>query len=651
MSLTTWVALAMLSAIPSRVDADPPERYREEDVVVREEKPRGLPAAGEADVVLEGDALRARSESDLGKSLVSVPGIHATSRAAGSSRPVLRGFQGDRARVLQGGMDTADASAGRQDHAVALDAGASESIEILRGTTALLYGTNTVGGIVNVGDAAIPDRVPSRSVGGTVLLGRGANASEASHGLSLDGGVGQLVAWRASLLHRQAEDLRAAGSVALRNSDLEGDQSAFGISRIFGRGFVGVAHRSSETEYGIPTARTVRIGMGRRRFDLAGEWPRDRTISGFEAHVARTEYEHDELLAADGLTTRYRQRTVEARGAARHRWSRGSGVVGMRYAARDLDVTGDQAYIAPNRTRERAVFAMEELAVDRVTIRLATRWEQREVRASGPVPSRRSFRGLSSAVEAIWRPRADWRAGLTISRTSRLPTVEELHVRGPHLAAFRFEVGDPAAGAERGSAVELRLSGGVGRVRGRLAAFVNHIDDYLYFTPTGNTVQVGGEEVPEVRLLQRDARYRGAEVLLEVALLRNPAAVQLELKADRVVAEMESFSPSVPEDLPRIPPARFAVGLRYERGSFWSTVESVRASEQDRVALFETPTPGSSMLGGAVGYRRQVGSVVHDVRLRISNWTDREARNHVSTLKDIVPDPGREVTVRYRLLF
>jgi iron complex outermembrane receptor protein len=118
-----------------------------------------------------------------------------------------------------------------------------------------------------------------------------------------------------------------------------------------------------------------------------------------------------------------------------------------------------------------------------------------------------------------------------------------------------------------------------------------------------------------------------------------------------VRADVDPFTPVVPGALPRIPAARFGVGLRYERRSYWARVEALRVSEQDRVALFETPTDGYTLLGAGAAYRLQSGSVVHDFMLRITNWTDELARVHASTLKAIVPLPGRDVTVGYRVLF
>src|SRR5687767_384487 len=113
--------------------------------------------------VMEGDKLHRNMDGQIGEVLTHVPGVSATSFSPGASRPVLRGFQGDRVRVLVDGIGSIDASNVSADHAVTIDPLTADRIEVLRGPAVLLYGSSAIGGAVNVIDKRIPRRVPAEA--------------------------------------------------------------------------------------------------------------------------------------------------------------------------------------------------------------------------------------------------------------------------------------------------------------------------------------------------------------------------------------------------------------------------------------------------------------------------------------------------------
>ena len=147
---------------------------------------------------------------------------------------------------------------------------------------------------------------------------------------------------------------------------------------------------------------------------------------------------------------------------------------------------------------------------------------------------------------------------------------------------------------------------------------------------------------------QSDARFYGFEVSLLVSILHRPGN-HLGLTASSDYVHAEETGSGMP--LPLIPPLRFSAGALWEYGQWRATLDVRRTEKQTRVAEFETPTPGYTMLNASVSYALVSGTFGHEITLRGTNLTNAEARNHVSLLKDVAPLPGFDLRLTYRLLF
>jgi iron complex outermembrane recepter protein len=625
--------------------------------------------------VLSGQELQEAREATLGETLARQPGVGSTSFGPGASRPVIRGLGGDRIRVLQGGLGTADASNTSPDHAVAFDPLAARQIEIVRGPATLLYGSNAVGGVVNVIDGSIPDAVPDRPLSATVDLAGGTSADERTGAAALSGGHG-LFAWHADVLKRRTDDVAIPGfaeSAALRaeeaaegevheeplgvleNSALESTGGSAGLAVIGRAASLGVAFSGFDTLYGVPghahaeegaaEEGPVRIDLTQRRLDLRGE-----VLAGFgpfrsaRVRLGRSDYEHVEL-EGDAFGTRFTNEAWEGRLELPHRaLGPVQGSIGVQAAHRDFAAIGAEAFVPPTVTRSLAVFALEEVGRGPVKLQLGARFESQDIDANGPSPETRSHDGASGSLGVLWSRDDDFSAGLTVARSVKLPTAEELFSNGPHLATRSFEVGDPDLERERSLGLDLSVKKRRGRVAGEVSVFANRFDGFIFEERTGDIED--GLDV--VRFVQQDADFVGAEATVTVDVLhREPEHLDVELMADTVRAERRDTG----EPLPRITPARVGAALHY-RGERWSgRVEVRRTAAQDRVEALERPTDGFTFLNASVGYRFFAGRTVVDVLLRGTNLTDAEGRNHVSFLKDEVPLPGRDVRLGLRVAF
>ncbi|MFN2442380.1 MAG: TonB-dependent receptor [Thermoanaerobaculia bacterium] len=662
--------------------------HREQIVVTASPDARAEHDTYQPTEVLSSEDLQLRMEPTLGEMLSKSPGVSSTYFGPAASRPVIRGFGGDRIRILEEGLGTGDASNVSPDHAVSYDPINAEQIEIVRGPATLLYGSNAVGGVVNVLDSRIPRTSPGVPLTGTLDLGYSSVSDGTSGALSLEGAAGEM-AWHLDYHRRDTGDLEIPGpgdpdeadefTGKLFNSALESEGGTVGASWIRDRGMLGLSYTAFDTFYGVPVhmhhddeheehavsrKRTfqegdeheedVKIDMAQRRYDMRAEL--FEPLPFFRAVRLRagiSDYEHQEL-EGDQVGTLFDSRSWEARIDAPHREiGRLTGAFGVQFSNRDFEAVGDEAFVPPTTTDTAAAFVFEESMHDtargRVHLQFGARWEGNDVEARprngelDGLPASRSFDGLSGSLGAVWHTSEASTVSASLSRSFRAPTAEELYSNGPHLASFTFELGNPFLDAEVGLGMDIGFKHEGSRIDSEVHVFYNDFDGYIYQDPSG----AEQDELPVFRFEQDDARFHGVEAHVDVELWHaEPHHLDLELTGDWVRADLRTG-----EGLPRIPPMRLGVGLRYQGSRLWGLTEVRRVFEQDEVAAYEGPTGSYTMLNAAIGYRFFLGNTAHDLILRGTNLTDEFARNHVSPLKELVPMPGRDISLSYRLAF
>ena len=629
--------------------------------------------------VLSGSELALRQRATLGETLSQTPGVSSTYFGPGASRPVIRGLGGERVRVLQGGLGVADASGTSPDHAVAADPLSARQIEVLRGPATLLYGSSAIGGVVNVVDARVPDRVPHARVTGVAIMDGASAAQEFAIGASVDGGFGRF-AWHVDAQHRASEDVSIPGfaeSAVLRasegeegedheqvegflpNSAVENLSLGLGASWVGDKGYLGVAVSGFDSLYGVPghehhgeeeeeeeesaaEEEGVRIDMQQRRVELRGE--RTAPMPGFESgrlRVAWSDYDHTEIEDGE-IGTVFTNRSWEGRAEGRHR-NVGAfvGSFGVQAGRRDFRAEGDEAFVPPSTTDSLAAFLFEEARRGPWRFQLGGRVEKQDVETDTMA---REFTSVSGSLGLIWEKDENGSIGISVARSVRAPTAEELFSNGPHLATGLYELGDPDLRREKSLGVDVSLRRREGFVTGELNLFWNRFGDFIYEMLADDEV----DGLPVAQFVQDDATFRGGELSLRVdALHREPRHLDIELSADVVRADLvESGQP-----LPRIPPFRYGAGLHYHDDAWDARVELRGSAEQDRTGPRELPTDAHAMVNASVSRRFFIGTRILDLALRGTNLNDVDARTHVSFLKDIVPLPGRDIRLVAQLRF
>jgi iron complex outermembrane recepter protein len=603
--------------------------------------------------VLSGEALGRRLDGTLAGTLGSEPGVAATSMGPASARPVIRGLGGDRVLILEDGVRVGDVSAVSSDHATALDPLSAQRIEVVRGPAALLYGSQALGGVVNVIRDEIPRSVPHGATGTASFQGQTANHGLAGSGTIITDLRNDLVL-RVEISARRAED-QGTPEGRLENTALSTYGVAGGIGLVRDRGHVGMAYRYFANDYGIPGgfvgAHAEGVDIEMSRHVLKGEG-RLRDVGPFheiEADASWTRYLHRELEQGGILGTEYGLVThaVEVRGHHGETGSLTGGTVGVRFQHERFGYGGSLATPASRRWTASA-FLHEEVRLDAFSIEGGLRYDwiladpfRDDPDASiGHIRDRR-FHAVSGSLGGLYRLPSGLVLGASAARAFRAPDINELYSRGPHLASFSFEVGDPDLGTEVSAGLDAFVRLERDRGRAELTVFRNDVDGFLYPRETGEISRV---QLPIYQYTGADARLEGFEGTLEWS----PGSRWI---AEASGSYVRGTLTDTNEPLPLIPPLQGRLGLRHETPRWFGGIELRAADDQERLGEFETPTEGYVVWGITAGMRRAVSGRLHSLTLRLDNITDRAYRNHLSRTKAIMPEAGRTLSALYRVHF
>ncbi|HYC93760.1 MAG TPA: TonB-dependent receptor [Thermoanaerobaculia bacterium] len=664
------VPVSVSAAASTTVDVTLSPVYRDEMVVSAGTGARPLSEVAQPIAVLSGERLDARQQPSLGATIAHEAGVSTTSFGPAVGRPILRGLGNDRVRILSNGTDVGDLSAGAPDHAVDTNTATAERIEILRGAATLLYGSSAGGGVVNIIDGRIPESRIDRAVTGQASGGYGSAANERHADALFSGGAGPLT-WSVSAFHRRTGDYAIPGFAStepeedeprgtLRNSAIDNTTGVAGLSWVGANGFLGFAVSRTDAKYGLPghlehhgegeeeaeEEGQPEIDLRQNRADVRGEIRRPGAfVEAVRVNLGFNDYAHSEAEGSEEFGQRNSQESYEARVEARHaRVGPLAGSVGVQVRHRDIAIVGDEAFVPPSTIANAAVFALEEINRGNHRWQGGLRYERQEIEGEPDVAPRRAYSALSSSLGLVWAPRQAYSIGISAARAVKFPSAEELYSLGPHLSTRSYEIGNADLRKEVNLDADLSIRKLTGRLTGELNVFVNRFDNFIYQRLTDETI----DELPVLVYENGDAVFHGVELRADLLLVQRGARhLSLEAGLDSVRAELRETG----EPLPRIPPLEVSGGLRYEDGRIWTELGVVHAARQTRVSQNERPTRGYTAVHGSVGVRVYGQRIVHDFVLRGSNLTDQEIRSHTSFLKELAPQPGRDVDLSYRLSF
>jgi iron complex outermembrane recepter protein len=598
---------------------------------------------------LKGKELQKRRQTNIGETLQQEAGVNSTNFGPHSGRPVIRGLDGDRIKILQNSLGTMDASTQSLDHAIPVDMLTIDQVEVVRGPMSLLYGSSAVGGVVNL----VTNRIHSVYEEGffSQALFQGESAfnglSSAAH---LNYGKNKWM-FHADASTRNFTNQNLPKHVKGGNEEKKGelpnsanqqDNLAVGVSRILDRGYYGLSFNHFTTEYGSVADEEVTIDMTQNRFEFHGEWrPEGNTFRKFKFKSAQSDYYHKEIEGGETGTT-FRNVGNDSRFEAIHNKGNLDGVVGLQAQFFHFSAKGEEAFLPKNDNERFALFTYQEYRNGQQAYSAGARVEAVKVEKKSSdefgAGDDKKFTTYNASLGHQYKFNHENSLSTTFSFTERAPNFQELYADGPHLATGSFEEGDDSLRKEKAYALEVNFKRKNDKSQFQVSAYTQIFKDYIALNPTGDEDPV--DNLPIYKFEQVDALFYGADLdfRYEIAHLENEKGILWGItKADWVRARDTDSG----DDLPRISPARLTLGLEYIRKNWTTDAEIQYVAHQTKTSEFEKSTDSFYQANLGIAYNIVKDSNAISFFGRVRNLFDVEARNHVSFVKEIAPLPGR----------
>jgi iron complex outermembrane receptor protein len=608
------------------------------------------------------DQLLSNGGASLGEVLRNLPGVSATGFAAGASRPVIRGMDAQRVRLTENGLSSSDVSDVGPDHGVPIDPLSAQRIEVVRGAATLRYGSQAIGGVVNV----INNRIPLTPASGAHGEATGAYSSVSRSGEGsglIDAGSGP-IAIHLDGFGRTAGDYDTPGGKQ-PNSFFHGHGYSGGASYFFGPGMgdrAGGGYTHYEARYGIPSDTTfIRMRQDKGAFSSSlklGSGP----LSQINTDVSYADYMHDEAdPGTSEILATFKNREWDGRieGLFGQIGPFSASALGLQVQDRKFSGLGEAAnYLLPTHTRSVAGFVFVDAPVGPIDLQGAVRVENVSISgtpASG-VPTSRSFTPVSVSAGFTYDIGKDLRLGLNAASAARAPAQTELFARGPHDGPLTFETGEPNLKIERANSLEATLRYSFG-MEGRIEASIwgARFDNYIFGALTGRLCDEdgvcaagGGGELKELNYAQQHAEFWGAELKAFAPLTRALGGqLSAQVLGDYVRAKFTHGG----GDVPRIQPGRVGGGLDWAGGQIDASFLVLAVSSQNHVGVADSPVSGYTSVDAQLAWRPFKQKPSLELVLVGHNLANETIRDATALNKDLVIQPGRDVRLVARARF
>ena len=636
-----------------------------------------------ADHVIDEAHLKQRATT-IGDALADELGVYSNQYGTGASRPVIRGQDGPRVKVLQHASETADVSTLSPDHAVTVDPILAKQVEVIRGPSTLLYSAGNVGGLVNVTDQKIPTQMPENGLEGSAGLRYNSGNDQKLASFGATAGMGENFALRVegskhkandyitpSYFHEHDGELEKEKRVG--NTFAEGQNVNIGGSWIHDRGFVGLSYSNRQDQYGLPGhsheyhechphGNEIHCGghgagagithseehggpwvdLESHRYDVRAELIDPiRGFNKLRAHASFTDYEHDELEENSVIST-FKNKGYDARlELVNNIFAGWEGVIGTQFSQQEIKLAGVEedhgghshgsVLMDDSKTQKYSLFGLEHRQLGDVHIELGARVEHQKIDINSDQENY-SDTGVSGSAAANWEFAPNYKLSIVGSHQQRLPLAQELYADGIHFATNTYERGNENLSIEKSNNLELGLHYVKDKLDYHIHVYHNWFDNYIYGTTTDSH-----KDFRLVDYTQDKAKFYGAEGQVGYAFNDQ---YKMSVFGDYVRGKIEN------ENAPRIPSGRLGTKFEADFADGWSgSAEYYHVFNQDNIASYETETQGYNMVNVGLSYAGQINDR-NDYRvfLNANNLLDDQVYSHASFLSNI-PQMGRNFSV------
>lgn len=614
----------------------------------------------------------------------SVPGLSEITTGGDVSKPVIRGLSYNHVVTLNEGVRQEGQQWG-DEHGIEIDQYSADRIEVLKGPASLFYGSDAMGGVINILE---PIHAPMNTIRGELASQFATNNMMTNSTLMLEGNHNGFT-WRARGSYKNAASYRSPPEYVYNSCFNELNYSAMlGLNKKWGYshlhysrydaniGMVDGARDSISGKFINMNGEIVSSSEARSRIpELPFQNVRHNKVTSVSNFIFgdnqlrvnlgyqdndRREFEdsrespslfmHLDTWTYDGKYTRLFPGEIEMV----------AGASGMTQSNTNL---GEEYLVPAYNLQDFGLFIYAKKSWKKWTLNAGLRHDTRWVNGRSlyldtlghPAPAGDTvFPGFSSTFSAF-----SGSSGFTYAASDvfnfkfnlgsgfRAPNIAELGSNGVHPGTFRYEIGNPLLKSENSIQVDGEISAGWRWLSITFSGYYNYIFNYIYQRNiNGETRVIEGKTCQVYRFVQGNSSLRGFELEADFHLI-DP--LHFENSIDFVLGTNESTA----TPLPFIPALHTVHKLRWTFSTAKTSIMSAPYLEiggqfhasQNRIDNFETATPGYFLLDASAGTKLRIGKQWCTLFISGSNLTNTQYFDHLSRLKEVgVYNPGWNVT-------
>ena len=624
------------------------------------------PTSFSSNIDVVGEKYHKVLKSTLALTIQEQTGLSIRSMGQGTAQPVLRGYKGHRFLLTDDGIATGDLSSTSIDHAVSTDMGAYSGIEIIRGPEALLYGSNTIGGVIDL-SRDINDKNRFKKLMVQTLLGTESANKGHFQNVTVKAPFKNNHQLRFSFLNRNLGNQISPKPYGTLKNTQSINRELHGSYMYFGNDFFSsFSLERFNTDYGIPGSPEGHINgvsISMKRNTQKFNFHKDISIAGFQTFdldQRYIDYRHSESVTGSSYASVILAHQILSLNA---KLSGNQKSIGSLLKIRDFQAY--EFYWTPDAQEiSISLYGLYEKELNQYTLQSSFRIENNSIIPD--ITSEYFYANLDinqindrnfllfSAAAAIITKRKNWELSLGSMFTSRAPSIEDLYSDGPHLGVYNYEIGLPELGAEHTYGLEASLGYMVDKTELKITSYQNYSPNYHLskvmgagYEPGADWIEWGSGSAGWLYIYQMSG--------LEVYIHGYESEFRYDL--NDIISFDGSFSATRGRNLTDnsslyyMPPDRILLSTEIKILPFSINLMHKKVFNQNRIGLYESATSGYETYNLIGTYTIKDSWAMHKIILQIDNVFDRKYYNHLSRIKSIMPEKGRNIGLQYRLNF
>ncbi|GAA5042619.1 TonB-dependent receptor [Marivirga lumbricoides] len=655
---------------------------------------------------IERDFLDKNNSNTFVNTLQRIPGINAINTGVGIAKPVIRGLSFNRIIVNDRGIKQEGQQWGA-DHGLEIDQYEPERVEIIKGPSSLLYGSDGLGGVINILAPSFPVK---NTLGGNILSTFKSNNNLVGTSTMIEGNKNGKV-FRLRFSTQDFADYKVPADsftynrfvLPIYNQRLkntagnERNMSAmFGLAKEWGHVSITISNFHQKAGFftgalGIPREYQLTSDGDSRNIDVPRQVTNHFKIIananilvnkdwlevdlGYQNNYRREEsspHAHGKGPRPEGqLALGLTLQTISANIKYHHQINKKlSSIYGFQGQYQQNKRSGFEFLLSDFKSGNAGLFIYQEYALNKIiTINGGLRVDNglRDIeRFLDPIYSdpetisgynertgevKRNFSNFSGATGISFYPNHHFNAKLNVGSSFRMPSAPELSSNGIHHGTFRHEYGDSTLNTERGWQVDLNLTYHTEGFHASLTPFYNYFKHFIYLSPTAqfSTLPEGGQVY---RYTQDNAIFAGGEATIEYHFIK-----ALHIKTG--LEYIWNYNMNNNLALPFTPPFSILGEVEYKLPFKYTYFNNMFVgilthyfADQNRVDRNEKPTPGYTLLNFSTGWDINIKNTALKFIFTVQNLADVQYMNHLSRYRLLnLPEQGRNFNITLKLPF